>query len=150
MSVEQRIRELLAPLLEREGMSLYDLDVVASGPHQHCKIYLDRTGGVTLGNCENISHQLSALLDVEDLFSAHYVLEVSSPGLTRKLAKEEHFAKSTGNFCVVVFRKQFGKDKASGILEAAGEGRYRLVPAKGEPVEFTFNDVARAKLDFEE
>lgn len=151
MSVEERIREILAPILEREGAALYDIDVVASGPHQHLKIYIDRPGGVTLGHCETVSHQISALLDVEDLFAAHYVLEVSSPGLTRKLTKEEHFAKSAGNFARVVFRKGFnGPDKADGMLEASGGGKYRVVPAHGEPVEFTCNDVARARLDFEE
>ncbi|TBR21992.1 MAG: ribosome maturation factor RimP, partial [Candidatus Nitrosotenuis sp.] len=80
MSAENRIREMLAPILEREGLTLYDVDAVASGPHQHLKIYIDRTDGVKLAHCETVSHQISALLDVEDLFAAHYVLEVSSPG----------------------------------------------------------------------
>ncbi len=151
MSVENRIREMLAPILEREGVTLYDIDVVASGPHQRLFIYIDRPGGVNLGHLETVSHQISALLDVEDLFAAHYILEVSSPGLTRKLTKEEHFAKSTGNFARVIFRKGFnGPEKADGMLEAAGGGKYRIVPEKGEPVEFTYNDVARARLDLNE
>ena len=151
MSVEMRIREMLAPILEREGVTLYDLDVVANGPHQRLLIYIDRPGGVNLGHLETVSHQISALLDVEDLFTAHYVMEVSSPGLTRKLTKEEHFAKSTGNFCRVVFRKGFaGPEKTDGMLEDAGGGKYRIVPGKGETVEFTFNDVARARLYFDE
>ncbi len=142
---------MLAPILEREGVTLYDIDAVASGPHQHLKIYIDRPDGVKLAHCEAVSHQISALLDVEDMFAAHYVLEVSSPGLTRKLTKEEHFAKSTGHFARVVFRKGFaGPDKADGILEAANGGKYRIIPVEGVPVEFFFNDVARARLDLNE
>lgn len=151
MNVEERIRAMLAPIIEREAITLYDIDVVASGPHQHLYIYIDRPGGVNLGSLETVSHQISALLDVEDVFASHYVLEVSSPGLTRKLTKEEHFAKSTGNFARVIFRKGFaGAEKADGMLEAAGGGKYRIVPDKGVPVEFTFNDVARARLDLKE
>ncbi len=151
MSVEERIREMLAPIIEREGVVLYDIDVVASGPHQRLIIYIDRPGGVNLGHLETVNHQISALLDVEDIFSAHYMLEVSSPGLTRKLVKEEHFAKSTGNFARVVFRKGFnGPEKTDGMLETADGGKYRIVPDMGAPVEFTFNDVARARLDLKE
>lgn len=150
--IEQRVRELLAPILEREQLSLYDVEAGGAGRGRQLRVFIDRAGGVNLGHCEAVSHQLSAILDVEDLFGDSHTLEVSSPGLTRRLVKEEHFEKSLGCFVRIVFRKGFaGPDKAFGTLaRAETPGRYRVAwKDSSPPVEFSFGDVGRAKLDLE-
>jgi ribosome maturation factor RimP len=146
--VETKIMEILLPLLKREGLSLYDMEVAVRPSNSVLRIFIDRPGGINVSHCETVSHHLSTLLEVDDPFPGHYTLEVSSPGLTRKLTKEEHFRKSAGNYAKVAFKKGFkGPAEAQGDLETLPDGRFRLSGGDGKAVEFNFNDVARAKLD---
>ncbi|MBI3794676.1 MAG: ribosome maturation factor RimP [Nitrospinae bacterium] len=145
------MRELLGPVLEREGVELYDLTMSANKRNSLFRIYINKPGGVTLAHCEAVSNQLSAVLDVEDMFPGSYTLEVSSPGLTRKLTKKEHFLKSAGSYAVIAFKKGFagGLSEVSGFLENREDGGFRVRLDAGKTVDFNFDDVARAKLDLE-
>ena len=87
---KKRLIELLEPPVEALGYELVDLDVRV-GRHGLLRIYVDKDDGVNLADCELVSRQLSAFLDVEDPLPGHYVLEVSSPGLDRPLRTLEHF-----------------------------------------------------------
>ena len=89
--------ELLAPTLEGLGYELTDLELKLGGPDGVVRLFIDKPGGgIGLEDCETVSRQVSALLDVENTIPGHYVLEVSSPGLDRKLIKPEHFKKAMG------------------------------------------------------
>jgi ribosome maturation factor RimP len=93
---------------------------------------------------------LSAILEVDDPFPGHYTLEVSSPGLTRKLTKLSHFEKSIGSYAIVAFKKGFnGPLETAGFLEKRPDGGFRLKTEEDKFVDFIFDDVARAKLDLE-
>ncbi len=145
---EAKIRAMLLPILEREALSLYDMELVLRPGNSLLRIFIDRPGGVSLSHCEMVSNHLSTLLDVDDPFSSPYLLEVSSPGLTRKLTKHEHFVKSVGNYAKVTFKKSFnGPTEAKGDLELNTDGRFRLAVDGGKTIEFGFEDVAHAKLD---
>lgn len=87
---KKRLIELLEPPVEALGYELVDLDVRV-GRHGLLRIYVDKDDGVNLADCELVSRQLSAFLDVEDPLPGHYVLEVSSPGMDRPLRTLEHF-----------------------------------------------------------
>ena len=87
---KQRLIELLEPPVEALGYELVDLDVRV-GRNGLLRIYVDKDDGVNLADCELVSRQLGAFLDVEDPLPGHYVLEVSSPGLDRPLRTLEHF-----------------------------------------------------------
>lgn len=87
---KRQLIELLEPPVEALGYELVDIDVRV-GRHGLLRIYVDREDGVNLADCELVSRQLSAFLDVEDPLPGHYVLEVSSPGLDRPLRTLEHF-----------------------------------------------------------
>ena len=87
---KQNLIELLEPPLEALGYELVDLDVRV-GKHGLLRIFIDNEDGVGLADCERVSRQLSAFLDVEDPLPGRYVLEVSSPGLDRPLRTLEHF-----------------------------------------------------------
>ncbi|MBI5179380.1 MAG: ribosome maturation factor RimP [Nitrospinae bacterium] len=141
--------QMLAPVLEQEGLTLYDMEVTVRPRNSLLRVYIDRPGGVNVTHCESVSHTLSAMLDVDDPFPGSYTLEVSSPGLTRRLTKEEHFVKSAGSWAKVAFKKGFtgGPLETAGLIESPGGGKFRLVPEKGAAVEFEFKDVSRAKLD---
>jgi ribosome maturation factor RimP len=94
----EQVRQLLDPILESMGLSLWDLEFHKQGPRWLLRIFIDReSGDVTLGDCETVSRDLSAALDVEDIISHAYTLEVSSPGLDRTLSKPAHFVRFTGS-----------------------------------------------------
>lgn len=87
---KRQLIDLLEPPVEALGYELVDLDIRV-GRHGLLRIYVDKEDGVNLADCELVSRQLSAVLDVEDPLPGHYVLEVSSPGLDRPLRTLEHF-----------------------------------------------------------
>ncbi len=98
-ATRQELIELLEPVVEAMGFELSDLECrLGRGPGL-LRLFIDQQAGISLDDCELVSRQVSALLDVENSIPGDYDLEVSSPGLDRKLVKEEHFDRFTG--CVI-------------------------------------------------
>ena len=95
---------LLEPTIVRLGYELADLEVKFGGKHGALRIFIDKPEGIGLDDCEKVSLAVSALLDVEDPLPGQYDLEVSSPGLDRKLTKVEHFQRFTGETVKVQMR----------------------------------------------
>src|SRR5688500_17982505 len=87
----EELARLLEPTVERLGYELTDLELRIGGRDGVVRIFIDRPEGVGLADCETVSRQIGAVLDAEDPVPGHYVLEVSSPGLDRKLTKPAHF-----------------------------------------------------------
>ena len=96
--------KLLEPTIERLGYELSDLEVKVGGKHGVVRVFIDKPDGIGLDDCEKVSLAVSALLDVEDPLPGHYDLEVSSPGLDRKLTKLEHFQRFEGETVKVQMR----------------------------------------------
>ena len=96
--------KLLEPTIERLGYELSDLEVKVGGKHGVLRVFIDKPDGIGLHDCEKVSLAVSALLDVEDPLPGHYDLEVSSPGLDRKLTKLEHFQRFEGETVKVQMR----------------------------------------------
>lgn len=113
---------LLEPTVEGLGYELTDLELRLGGKSGVVRVFIDKSDGVGLADCESVSRQISALLDVEDPLPGHYVLEVSSPGLDRKLTKLEHYRRFLGNDLRVQLRFPLeGRRKFRGTLLAADE-----------------------------
>jgi len=91
-----KVREIAAPLAAQEGLELIDVELGGPGGRQILRIFIDKSGGVSLDDCSSISRAVSAALDVEDPIQGAYDLEVSSPGLDRPLRTPEHFQKFAG------------------------------------------------------
>jgi len=87
---------LLEPTVVRLGYELSDLEVRLGGNGGLVRVFIDKPEGIGLADCERVSAAVSALLDVEDPVPGDYSLEVSSPGLDRKLTKVEHFQRFMG------------------------------------------------------
>jgi len=92
----EELRKLLEPTIERQGYELSDLEANLGGKGGVVRIFIDHPDGISLEDCERVSLAVSALLDVEDPLPGQYSLEVSSPGLDRKLTKVEHFQRFVG------------------------------------------------------
>ncbi|NTU43693.1 MAG: ribosome maturation factor RimP [Nitrospirales bacterium] len=125
--VQKKIFALAARLVEDEGLELVDVEVLGKGKRLLLRVTVDREGGVTISDCELISRELEALLDVEDPIKGPYVLEVSSPGLDRPLVKQADFEKSVGKLArIITTEKLENQSFFVGRIEDVGEGWIRL------------------------
>lgn len=117
--IENKTEVLIMPLIEANGLDLYDIDYVKEGGTFYLRIYLDKEGGITVNDCELVSREFNEILDREDYIDDSYIFEVSSPGLGRALKKDKHFARSLGEEVEVRLFKALNKKKEYiGILKA--------------------------------
>ncbi len=103
-----RIRSLAEPVVAREGCEIYDIEWVSgsAGRGRTLRVYIDKAGGVSLEDCQNVSRGLNLILDVDDAIpGSSYSLEVSSPGLERVLREPRHFSSAIGSLIHVKLRE---------------------------------------------
>ena len=141
------IRQLLEPVVEDMGYELVMVETTGSpSGGQVLRAYIDAPGGILLEDCEQVSRQVSAILDVEDPIRAEYTLEVSSPGIDRPLVKPEHFQRFQGNQVRVVMREaRLGRRRFTGFLVEAG-AECVVVEVDGEPYELDYQAMEKANL----
>jgi len=149
--IVENIQQLLDPILGSYGLTLWDMDFQRQGPQWLLRVYIDReAGGVTLNDCESVSRDLSAALDVEDIIAQAFTLEVSSPGLDRTLSKPEHFHRFAGSTIKVKTYKPLNNQKVfRGTLLGTGADTVRLKLETGETLEIAYIDIAKASLEAE-
>ena len=119
----EELRRMLEPAIEGMGYELIDLELRTGARDGLVRVFIDKDPeGIDLEDCEAVSRQVSAILDVEDPIDANYSLEVSSPGLDRKLTKPAHFQRFAGEQVKVKLRFPLqGRRNFSGQLKAAGD-----------------------------
>jgi len=116
------LQKLLEPTIEGLGYELTDLEVRLGSKGGLVRLTIDKSDGIDLEDCEKVSHAVSALLDVEDPVASNYSLEVSSPGLDRKLTKVEHFQRFEGEILKVSMRFPIeGRRRFRGTLVSSNE-----------------------------
>lgn len=144
----EQIRGILDPILASRGLSLWDMEFQKHGPSWLLRIYVDREGtGVTLDDCEAVSRDLGAALDVEDVIPHAYTLEVSSPGLDRRLSKPEHFARFTGSAVKIkTYQLINGQKVFEGRLLGLSGDRVKVEIKPEQVVEIPIGDIAKAAL----
>lgn len=113
----EELERLLAPGLAQLGLSLWGVEIAGSGRDTTIRVFIDSESGVSVEDCERASRQISAELDVEDPVPGEYRLEVSSPGMDRRLFRAEHYAESVGETLDVRLVRPFeGRRRYVGIL----------------------------------
>jgi ribosome maturation factor RimP len=145
----ENIRQILDPILESMGLSLWEMEFQRHGPKWLLRIYIDReSGGVTLSDCEQVSRDLSTALDVEDIIQHAYTLEVSSPGLDRTLTRPEHFVRFTGsNVKVKTYQPVQGQKVFRGKLLGMGDGVIKVELETTEVLEIPLSNITKASLE---
>ena len=142
---KERLFELLEPAVAAMGFELADLDA-HFGRRGILRLYIDRDGGVTLDDCQRVSEQIGALLDVEDPLPGSYVLEVSSPGFDRRLRTLAHFERFRGENAKVELKDALeGRRRFTGRLMGV-EGDDVLLEVDGKLTRLSFGDIAVARL----
>jgi len=96
IKIEEKAEQLLKPIAENEHLEIIDVEFVKEGSNRYLRGYLDKEGGITIDDCEKTSRAWEEALDRADFIAEAYILEVSSPGLTRALKKERDFERNLG------------------------------------------------------
>ena len=119
-NIEQKVETLLKPKIEELGYELYDVEYVKEGPEYYLRIYIDKESGIDLNDCEKVSNEINEILDRADYIKEQYYLEVSSPGIERKLRKDKHLEQNISkNVEIKLFKKDNnGKKEYTGKLKA--------------------------------
>ena len=145
MSV-QKLNELLQPLVEDLGYEFIGIEYNPNPKHSVLRIYIDHENGVAIQDCETVSRETAALLDVKDPIRSHYNLEVSSPGLDRPLFTAAHYSEFTGSEVLInLYAPQDGRRKFSGPILSAGESSVNI-EQDGSEVTLQYDNIAKAKL----
>lgn len=118
----EQLQAMLAPVVESLGYQCWGVEFISQGRHSVLRIYIDHANGILVDDCEVVSRQVSAVLDVEDPISSEYTLEVSSPGMDRPLFTLEQFAKHVGEQVKIKLRSPFeGRRNFQGLLRGVEE-----------------------------
>jgi ribosome maturation factor RimP len=131
-----------------EGLEVVDVEWRGGGKRGVLRIFIDKPEGVTHADCEAVSKQVSTILDVEDVVpGAAYSLEVSSPGLDRKLVKPQDFDRFRGKKASIKLREpRNGRAQFTGRLAGLENGHALLEVAGGETERFALDEIRTARL----
>ena len=149
MKVTDQVAAFAKPVIEENGCQLWDVEYVREGSERFLRVYIDKTGGVDIADCERIHRALDPILDQEDPIAESYHFEVCSAGLERALKRPEDFARFMGSPVLVkLYRPYNGQKEIPGILRGYEEGRVTVEAGK-ETVTFERSQLALVRLRVE-
>ncbi|MBD2783264.1 ribosome maturation factor RimP [Xenorhabdus doucetiae] len=144
-TLEQKLTEIISAPVEALGFELVGLEFIRARVST-LRVYIDSEEGITVDNCADVSHQVSAVLDVEDPVPGLYNLEISSPGLERPLFKAEHYQRFIGEEVNLMLRMAMqNRRKWKGIIKAV-DGEMITVAVDGKDEVFALSNIQKANL----
>jgi len=151
--VRDRICELVEPVVESEGMDLVDCEWIPGRSRGIVRLFIDKDGGITVDDCALISNQVGDILDVYNVPSGPYNLEVSSPGLDRPLTREKDFIRFQGETVMICLTEKVnGRKNYTGRLEDCRFDEHEktiILDVDGEKHHIPYDRVAKAHLHYE-
>jgi ribosome maturation factor RimP len=147
--LEAAVETVVLPAVQAHGLTLVDLEVRGGGRRSAVRIYVDKAGGVTIEDCQALSHEVGDLIDVSNLVPGSYDLEVSSPGLDRELRKDRELRWATGRLVHVWTRQPHdGRRDLSGRLLLVDGAGLTIATPEG-PQRVPRDLVAKVRLEVE-
>ena len=141
------LRRMLAAVVEAMGYELVGVEFHSHRDNALLRIYIDSENGIGLDDCQRVSHQVSGVLDVEDLIDGRYNLEVSSPGLDRPLFEAAHFNRFAGSEVRVQLRDLLdGRRKLVGRLLGMRDGDVAMMDGDGREWRVPLERIEKARL----
>lgn len=148
--LRDRVQGIIEPVINSLGYELDDLEVGKSRGKGILRVFIDKEDGITIDDCERVSRELDALLDVEDPIPYSYVLEVSSPGLDRPLRTPADFERFKGSKARVITIEPIDKQTFFvGTISEAGDSGIVLDLPKNIRVTIPYEIISRARLEVE-
>src|SRR4029077_11116129 len=150
-AVASKIEEIAQRVAESEGLELVEVEVKGGGNSRFVRTSIDKPEGVTHADCESVSQQVGTILDVEDVIpGGRYTLEVSSPGVERKLVKPQDYTRFAGKKAKITLKEPIDqKHTFEGRLAGFEDGAVALETAPGQTLRVPFENVQKANLKFE-
>ena len=146
MDIAERVEDCLREIVEAEGVELLHVDYWPEDNSPVLRIYIDKPGGVNLSDCEKVSKHVSVVLDVEDVISQQYILEVSSPGLERPLFKKSDYERYLDReIRLITIEKVQSRKKFKGYIRRLSDDTLKL-ECEGQMYEIPFKKIKGAKL----
>ena len=148
--LEKLVIEGATPIAAEVGCYIYDVEYVKEGGAKYLRIYADKEdGGISLDECEVINRAMCVFMDEKDPIKENYILEVSSPGVERKLRTAEHFQKYIGRTVDIGLYKAIdGSKTISGELKAYAD-EVITVEAGDSEIQLPVNETTFVKLHFD-
>ena len=147
MDVREEVRQIAAPLASEDGYELVDVEQSSVGRYRVVRVYLDKPGGVSVGDCARFSRRLSDCLDMNQTVPGAYHLEVSSPGLERPVRTLEHVLRFTGQrVSLTTHEPRDGRRRWEGVLLGPDGERAGVRTDEGEEYWFEWAEVRMARL----
>jgi len=148
--IEERAYALAAPILEEKGYKLWDVCFEKEGAMWYLRILFDKDGGIDSDECEEVSEPLNKLIDKQDFIGKIDILEIGSPGLTKRLRRPEHFRACIGERIRVTVRDEKGKEVSIfGMLSDYDDktASFTLTKDGGEKESFAVSDCVKINSD---
>lgn len=146
--IDEALESLALPVCERHGVYIYNTEYKKEGSDYYLRLFIDKDGGVTIEDCENVSREISPLLDDLTFIKDAYIFEVSSPGIDRVLTRPWHFEKVMGQeIDIKLFAPIDGSKEISGVLKAYSEGNI-TIEANDKEIIIEKGKAASVKLAF--
>lgn len=148
--IEQHCTELVTPIIEENNFELVDVEYVKEGSDYYLRVYADKEGGINIDDCVLISRALEAKLDEADKVKEAYILEVSSPGLTRPLKKDKDFKRSIGRLVdIKMYKAVNGSKELCGTLEDYTDVTVTIrLDGGDEPIVLNRDEISMIRLAF--
>jgi ribosome maturation factor RimP len=150
-SVVEKVQAIAERVAASEGIEIVDVQLLGGGAHRMLRLFIDKPAGVSHADCELISLQVGTILDVEDVIpGGRYTLEVSSPGVERKLTRPRDFERFVGQKIKVVLREPVEDRRHwAGTLTGFADGIITLEPGPEKTLQFPLDLLEKANLKFE-
>ena len=146
-NIESIVEELVLPIINAKDIELVDVEYVKEAGQFYLRIYLEKEGGITLNDCEEVSREINPILDEKDPIKDNYFLEVCSPGLDRPLKKEKDFIRYAGREVEIKLYKPLnGTKQLEGELVGLTEDKKIKVIIDDNEVEFDKKEIALIRL----
>jgi len=143
----QDLTALFEPVIQSMGYELVGVEFQGSTHHGTLRVYIDHENGIGVDDCSAISHQISAILDVEEPIQQGYDLEVSSPGINRPLFKARDYEQFAGHSAKIKMAiAQGGRKNFKGLLQGVTEAGTVQITVDNEAYELPISDIAKANL----
>jgi len=144
----ETLNGIVRPVVEARGLELVDVELAAEEVGRVLRVVIDRAGGVSIDDCEDVARVLGVVLDVHDPIPGHYVLEVTSPGLYRRLRREAELPRFVGQRVKAVLREPVhGQHVLTGILADVREGVVTLVLPDKRTAVTGWDNISRMNLE---
>jgi len=150
MYMIEQLESLLTPAVNAQDCELYDIEYIKEGGDMVLRLYIDKENGVDLDDCERVSHAVEAILDEKDPISTVYRLQVSSPGIERKLSKPAHYLSHIGRKIMVKLYAPVdpvsGRKKFTGTLIGFADNEIIITDEEKQSWTFNLKQVATCRL----